>query len=342
MDIPNTIKVRIREERGSDVPLGFATFYDMSTKKLRKDKSWNSWGDKELGEFSNTPKAGFSVVDHESRNSGYNSSRTLFRIKHPDGFLFEIELENFFTLLNSHTIENGRFQGNFVLGWEGNTLILISNESELYHSNIELKHQVDKGFVRDFEIGKAYKSKDGNFVGYYAGQRTVAAIKQEKSIPWFNNGYKSDDFPYNVKIAIREVHIFHSAILSEDREYNKPHEVMIDGKMVKIIAEHNCWATPKVYSCTDEECKEIANSHIFQPDALDDIDFYNRVYFNNNTYYKMEYQLVKRSVKNQDFIDFITSVFPENINLSIEYSKAAYSLIDTNQPNMIDYKIIKP
>jgi len=96
-------------------------------------------GDKEMGEFPNVPKAGFAVVGHESRNSGYNSSRTLFRIKHPDGFLFEIELRNFFDLLNSHTIEKGLFQGNFVLGWNENTLMLISNESELYHSSIELK-----------------------------------------------------------------------------------------------------------------------------------------------------------------------------------------------------------
>lgn len=342
MDIPNTIKVRIREERGSDIPLGYATFYDMSTKKLRKDKSWNAWGDKELGEFPNVPKAGFAVVGHESRNSGYNSSRTLFRIKHPDGFLFEIELGNFFDLLNSHTIEKGLFQGNFVLGWNENTLMLISNESELYHSSIELKRQVDKGYVRDFEIGKAYKLKGGQFVGYYAGQRTVAAIKYENITPTFNNGYKSNDYPYNVKIAIREVHIFHSAILSQESEYNKPHEVMIDGKMVKIITETNCWATPKVYSCTDEECKEVAKSHIFQPDALDDIDFYNNVYFNNATYYKMEYQLINRSVKNQDFIDLITKTFPESINLSIEYSRAAYSLIDSNQPTMVDYKITKP
>lgn len=294
MELPETIKVRIRSEGVDKTPLGYITFVDPNTKKLRKQESWSKWGDSYLGEVANIPKAGFKLENTVKRSAEwFGSGRTMFRIQHPDNFLFEITSDNFSEIARSSAIVKGEITTPCILAWEGANLSLIPTDSELYQEQLKLKAVVDAGYVRDFTVGRPYKDKNGHIVGYYGGSQIIATVKS-RYVGW---GVASD-----VTVTFSIVSIFHSY-----HHYNNGHD---------ISYHFNAWVNPYLFECTSEEITEYEKINIFDRKAIQDIDTFNSTYIQY-----CQYRLFPETADTAYFETLCHAKCGNNINIEIKYNK---------------------
>lgn len=187
MYIPESVKVRVRHdkqydnattEKTNNIPLGFVTYVDEKG-LLKKEKSWNGWGDEYIGEFANKPLEGYKLENMVTRSRDYfGSGRTLYRVIHPDGFSFEISTDNLFEICMEGSVKNGEFIGKYLLAWEGQTLILLGEESSDYSRYVEVTKLVHQGNIKpsDLVIGQPYQDKNGKYIGHYYGKYPIVNI----------------------------------------------------------------------------------------------------------------------------------------------------------------------
>lgn len=123
----------------------------------------------------NKPKTGFSLVTNISR---YSTSNVVWRIRHPEGFEFEITSDNLADLLDTNTMAQGVFQEELFFT---NTKKLVSTKTKLFASMIEeveskKEHEVKTkelpvGTIIDVVIPPIYEGKDPtNYTFIYCGQ----------------------------------------------------------------------------------------------------------------------------------------------------------------------------
>lgn len=260
MEIPEKIKVRIKKPNGNEIPLGFVTYVD-SKGKLRKEVSWNGWGDSYHGEFSNEPKNGFKLENAVKRTGvWFGAGRTMFRLQHPDGFIFEITTDNFWEICNSCIISKGVIESKCILAWDGVALSLIPVDSELYQQQMKLKSDVEAGNTLELIIGKPYRNRKGEIIGYYAGTHVVANMKSK---------YDYITRPYIQKITFSHVHVFYSySVINGHTTYDT----------VTLVS-------PVVFECTADETKEYEKTHVFDKDAINDVSLMNSEYHNYHDAY---------------------------------------------------------
>lgn len=206
MFIPETLKVRIRKNSDS-VPLGYVTYLDEKG-KLRKEESWIKWGTDFLGDFNNLPKNGFQLETVVKRSRDwFGTGRTMFRIKSPDGFVFEITSNNFKEICEESTIEKGLIKDSCVFAWDGPNLALIPTNAEEY---VEHRKHTDmivggKVKIKELVVGKLYKNKSNQDIGYYLGKYKILH-RECKYIG--RNSYMERYGHYNIAYSVRQVHIF--------------------------------------------------------------------------------------------------------------------------------------
>jgi len=170
MILPKELKVRIRKD-GSKTPLGFITYVDENG-KIRAEKSWSSWGDKEIPVITNEPSKGFKLAGLTQRSADwFGSGRTMFYIIHPKGFEFEITADNLFALMGFHDIIKGEIMGELVLVWDKFSLSLISVESSDYEKYKEQTSTITSGIVamKDLIPGHVYSDREGTTKFVYIG-----------------------------------------------------------------------------------------------------------------------------------------------------------------------------
>lgn len=164
--IPEKINVGLQgREDTYTKKLAYVIYFDEKG-KLRKEASWNSWRNKDLGNeiFENVPTSGF-VLNKKAGgySTGWNHRQTYVRVYDPRGFEFEIDVPNLLYILeNTNSIKGKGLEGEFVYGWDGKDLVLIPTESPDYkeitefnkilHSNKSIK-------VKDLIIGATYLTK---------------------------------------------------------------------------------------------------------------------------------------------------------------------------------------
>jgi hypothetical protein len=188
MYIPKEIKVRIQfnstrwnqatgkheavNENEKGPHLGYATYLDEKG-KLRKETSWKGWGHKHIGDFKNIPKRGFKLEKTVSRSRDwFGSGKTMFRIVHPDNFIFEISSDNFSEICQSCDLRKGLIEDDCVLAWDGTNLALIPCSTEDFIEHSKETAGIEAGPVKNSEliIGDNYKERNGNDLGHYAGK----------------------------------------------------------------------------------------------------------------------------------------------------------------------------
>lgn len=178
MNIPKQLKVRV--DSNSKNSLGFVTYID-ETGKLRSEKSWNSWGIKELGTFENKPMNGFVIDGCTQRSSDwFGSGRSMFYIVHPLGFKFEITADNLLSLLSYHDVVKGRINGELILVWDSRKMSLIPSESPIFAKYSKQTNIVNKGEVsfRDLKIGNVYSTRDGKTKYVYYGHKYILVYER--------------------------------------------------------------------------------------------------------------------------------------------------------------------
>lgn len=169
--IPKKIKVGYQKRADTFTnKLAYIIYYD-DKNVLRKEKSWNSWRDKEIepDDFDNKPQSGIIINKNVSRYnwSHFSSNRTYIRMHDPRGFEFEISPENLIGILMNGDCSKRVLDGEFVYSWSGTDLVLLPCNSEEYQTSLEFtKLQANKIGAKDLIPGFAYRTKREENVVY--------------------------------------------------------------------------------------------------------------------------------------------------------------------------------
>lgn len=214
--IPKKIKVGFQNRNDTYTKkLAYVIYYDQKN-KLRKERSWEGWRDKNIDpeDYDNEPTTGFVLNKKVGgvEESYYDVRKTYVRVFDPRGFEFEITIPNLLYILeNTSSIKGKGLEGEFVYGWDGKELVLVPVESPDYkqiseYNNIIHNNKTIK--AKDLIIGATYLTRDnqeriymGKFDYYSYGYR------------WLENGeYKTSkkysDVPTdhdNYSIGIRKI-----------------------------------------------------------------------------------------------------------------------------------------
>jgi hypothetical protein len=165
--IPEKINVGFQERNSTYTgKLAYVIYFDEKG-KLRKETSWNSWRNKDLGNeiFENVPTSGF-VLNKKAGgySTGWNHRQTYVRVYDPRNFEFEITVPNLLYILENATSTKGKgLEGEFVYGWDGKDLVLIPTESPDYKEITEFNERVHSQFKlkgKDLKLGATYLTKD--------------------------------------------------------------------------------------------------------------------------------------------------------------------------------------
>lgn len=151
--------------------LAYVIYFDEKN-ILRKEKSWNSWRNKDIPNdiFDNKLTEGFvlnTVVGGDRSNWGRD---TYIRVYDPRGFEIEISIENLLTILKyNNSIKGKALEGKYCYSWSGSTLILLSENDPEYKINIEnTNKKLNNEFLKpkDIKIGFSYKDKNNKELIY--------------------------------------------------------------------------------------------------------------------------------------------------------------------------------
>lgn len=259
MYIPKEIKVRVQsfingkydhenkkwEHIPQDTPLGFLTFIDEKG-KLRKEVSWNGWGDKDIGSFSNEPTSGFKMESTVTRSrEWFGTGRTMFRIIHPSNFKFEITANNLNEICLNHVINKGVIEDKCVIAWDGLNLSLIPTSSEDYLEHTKHTEVITNGIVKPSElvIGKPYQDRNGRFYGYYLGKKSFVSIKEKKpeyNDYYYRNSKKDRTFEIKYNYSNLFAHYYHDTytsytITKEPKVYNNDAKYLTEVEVQNYI-----------------------------------------------------------------------------------------------------------
>lgn len=159
-------KIRVGFQNRDDTftgQLAYIIYYDEKG-KIRKEKSWEGWRDKEIDpkEFENVPTEGFTINKDIKRYSGewFSSTRTMIRIHDPRGFEFEVTTENLIgILMHTDCLRRGLI-GEFVYAWCGTDLVLLPTNSEEYQTAVKYTSGLAKKVsAKSLTPGISYKTK---------------------------------------------------------------------------------------------------------------------------------------------------------------------------------------
>ncbi len=98
-------------------------------------KSWNGWRDTKIApmEIINTPRSEYRIFGRTQRSRDwFGSGRSMVYIEHPDGFVFEITVDNLIGIHAHMDTVEGEFKGNLILAKDGKNLLLIPENSDEY------------------------------------------------------------------------------------------------------------------------------------------------------------------------------------------------------------------
>lgn len=157
-------KIRVGFQNRSDTytgKLAYVIYYDAKG-KLRKETSWEGWRDHNIEpeEFDNVPTEGFVL---NKKVGGYryewDPRQTYVRVYDPRGFEFEITIPNLLHILeNTSSIKGKGLEGEFVYGWDGKELVLLSTASPDYEKLTELNNKrFNSGTIKPSELKPGYK-----------------------------------------------------------------------------------------------------------------------------------------------------------------------------------------
>lgn len=133
-------EIRVGFNKRSDTfsgMLGFMIYRNKADGNYGWDKSFTGWIDKTIPEkmISNEFQTGFVINKGQKRFHHYGGNVKI-RVYHPEGFEFEIPLDNLAFLLHNCTIEKSEIQNKCIVAWEGSNPYLIP---EIMKDKVEIK-----------------------------------------------------------------------------------------------------------------------------------------------------------------------------------------------------------
>lgn len=288
MYIPTQLKVRIESEeyffdesikkhstRVSETPLAYVTYIDEKG-KLRKEVSWNGWGDKFLGDFTNELSDGFRVEGVVKRSSEwFGSGRNMYRVVHPHGFKFEITANNFYEIVLNCVLDHGDINDRCILAWDGASLALIPESADIYQENIKHTSAIESGPVKPSQlvVGKPYQNRAGEFIGHYVGKFPCVRDKYKYISRYDYRTPELRDVDYDVTVRFSMIHVFDDG--RSLNEYVTPKAYEFEGECPEYKSKnstydellkrkiYNVYLIPReMFGKTGNELMEWAIKHI--------------------------------------------------------------------------------
>lgn len=197
--IPKKIKVGFQERDETYTgKLAYIIYFDEKN-KLRKETSWLSWCDKDLGsfEFDNEPRNGYVFNKGVQRYAyHFGSGRSMLRVYDPRGFEFEITIDNLEAVLMNSDISKKEIMGEYVFAWSGSDLILLPTNSQEYIESVSYTEKQDKKIsAKELIKGATYSRKKNDEHYIYIGHHE-----------WFED--KRNDHVFTKNESKGKKHIF--------------------------------------------------------------------------------------------------------------------------------------
>lgn len=143
--VPNEIRYGIQERYDTySKKLGYMIYANKSNGTYGQQLSFEGWRDKrfEPKDISNDYQLGF-VLNKGHLNKYYYGASAKFRVFHPEGFEFEISLENLSMLMDNTIISYGEINVPCCIGWDGANVYLVPQ--------VDLKNKVQ---IEHFDVSK--------------------------------------------------------------------------------------------------------------------------------------------------------------------------------------------
>ncbi len=125
--VPNEIRYGLQERHDTFTKkLGFMIYANKSNGTYGQQVSFDGWRDKKITpqDIGNEYQLGF-VLNKGHLNKYHFGASAKFRVFHPEGFEFEISLENLSLLLDNSIISYGEIQVPCCIAWEGSNVYLL-------------------------------------------------------------------------------------------------------------------------------------------------------------------------------------------------------------------------
>ena len=170
--------------------------------------SWQDWRDKKIApmEIINTPRSEYRIFGRTQRSRDwFGSGRSMVYIEHPDGFVFEITVDNLIGIHAHMDTVEGEFKGELILAKDGKNLLLIPVNSEEY--NTVLRNTIMKKAkaisAKTIKPGTKYLTKK-NETFIYLGKHLIATHVSKGRYPAV----------CNITYMFKEAHL----VLNESRQ----------------------------------------------------------------------------------------------------------------------------
>ncbi len=199
--IPKKINVGFQERYDTYTKrLAYVIYYDEKN-VLRKEKSWNSWRDKNIPneEYDNIPTSGF-VLNRKAGGykSGWDFRQSYIRVYDPRGFEFEITVENLLYILeNCNSIKGKGLEGEFIYSWSGSDLVLLPVDSPDYKDIVYYNEKIvnaEKITNKTLVCGRTYRRKDNTELLYLGKYEYFGWDEQSLGFRYMFAKMKENDF----------------------------------------------------------------------------------------------------------------------------------------------------
>ena len=179
--VPNEIRYGLQERHDTYTKkLGFMIYANKPNGTYGQQVSFDGWRNKEIEpkDIGNEYQLGF-VLNKGHLNKYHFGASAKFRVFHPEGFEFEISLENLSLILDHSIISYGEIQVPCCIAWEGSNVYLLPKVDLKKKIKVEYfdvlmnKSKAEKRLqkinnsgkplsVRSLTSGKIVEDKDGN------------------------------------------------------------------------------------------------------------------------------------------------------------------------------------
>lgn len=148
--------------------LGFMIYRNRPDGSYGQEKSFNGWKDASVKEkmINNKFQDGF-VINKGHKRFHYYGNTVKIRVYHPEGFEFEIPLDNLALILHNCTVDKSNILDKCIVAWDKNNVYLIpevlKNEVTIKEMNAAQKKFSERKFIpaSKCEFAKLYQTENG-------------------------------------------------------------------------------------------------------------------------------------------------------------------------------------
>lgn len=198
--VPNEIRYGLQERYDTYTKkLGFMIYANKPNGTYGQQVSFDGWRDHKIApkDIANKYQTGF-VLNKGRLNKYHFGASVKFRVFHPEGFEFEISLENLSLLIDHCEINHGEIQVACCIAWEGSNVYLLPQISlndivEIEHFDVLAnKNKAEKRLnkinnsgkpipVRSLTSGKIVEDANGN--RFIVSSPTKSNYHREEIVP---------------------------------------------------------------------------------------------------------------------------------------------------------------